>query len=158
MLQQEEKMELAQLESDNLIETKYQRVGHINEGRLCDALVNYCVKRLPGDALPSRWKYTSVDKFVATFGNEAKWAVTKSYHCYMFKGQYVFRIWTNAGQKFACIDLPEHIAASLKMFCTIEPIHIGSLHKCRPMTHRFKAKTTQDMDLLIDLVKQLYGV
>lgn len=145
-------------QDDNLIETKYQRVGHINEGRLCDTLASYCAAKLPGTVLPKRWKYDSSDKFVSTFGKEPHWAITRSYHCYLVEGHHVFRVWTDAGKKAACVDVPSHLAAAISLTHDVVLIPPGSLFKCRPLTHRLKVKTVEDMQAVVSMVKSIYGV
>ena len=154
----EEKKVLDQLDDDNLIENKYQRVGHIDEGRICDSLVAYCKEKLTGQALPARWKYGTQEKFKATYGTGSYWSLTKSYHNYIHNGQYIFRIWTNAGKKYALVDLPTAVAVVVGLSLDVEDIPVGSKLKCRPMTHRLKVSHTSDIDIILDAVKSIYGV
>lgn len=137
---------------------KYGRFGHIELNRWCDELAVYSKKEFPGDTLPTRWKYKSPEDFVERFGSGAKWAVTGSYHCLFYNGQYIMRIWTNTNADYAWIDLPAHIASALELYGEIDRIPPGSLHKCRPMTSRTKAKWFDRVDLIIEIVREIYGL
>jgi len=137
---------------------KYGRFGHIDEGRWCDELAIYAKEEFPGDVLPKRWKYKGPEKFIEEFGDGAKWSVTRSYHCLILDGQYILRIWTNADTKYAWIDLPAHLAAALQLYAEMEAIPPGSLHKCRPLTSRTRAAWFDRVDLIFEIVREIYGL
>lgn len=147
-----------ELQSDNLVETKYQRVGHVDYGRVCDHLVSHCTSLLQGGTLPKRWKYKDPATFLEQFGTGTHWAKTKSYHAYYIEGNCIFRIWTNSGQRYAWVDVLELLGIPLAVSIDVENIPQGSMFKCKPMVYRFKATTVEEIDFLVSLVKEIYGV
>lgn len=137
---------------------KYGRFGHINQERWCDELATYARKEFPGDVLPKRWKYKGPEDFIEKFGSGAKWAVTGSYHCLFLNGQYIMRIWTNTNAKYAWIDVPTHIASAMQLYGGMDGIPPGSQKKCRPMTIRTKATWFDRVDLILEIVREIYGL
>lgn len=137
---------------------KYGRFGHIELNRWCDELAVYAKQEFPGDTLPKRWRYKDPGDFMEKFGKGAKWAVTQNYHCLFYNGQYIMRIWTNSNAKYAWIDLPTHLAAALQLYGGLDAIPEGSLKKCRPMTARTKATWFDRVDLIFEIVREIYGL
>lgn len=143
---------------DNVIEHfKYRRFGHIDEGKVSDDLALYCFSLLAGGLLPPRWRYAGATKFVEKFGSGGQWSRTASYHGFFFDGDYIFRIWTDAGKDYAYIDISSHLfPLLLQGGYSIESIPPGSHKKCKPMVYRIKMKSRDDIDSLLVAVRTLY--
>ena len=135
---------------------RYDRLGHINEGRLCDELSMRAFDHFPGAILPKRWKWDS--DFVDTYGDGFFWAITKSYHALFINGNYVFRIWTNADTPYAWVDLVGPLVVPLDMCVDVFDIPEGSRHKCRPMISRGKFIEKEQIDRLAQVVRSMYGL
>ena len=153
---QHAEQKVSALPDDELIETRYKRLGHINEGKVSDKLSIYASSKLKGDVLPKRWAYINKDRFIKNFGAGGKWSKTASYHCFLYDGEYVFRIWTDSGKEEAQIDISPKLYSVMLQIQSTRPIPPGSLRKCKPMTHRITIKSESDMDVLISSVKKLY--
>ncbi len=139
--------------------TPYARLGHIDEDRLCDRLAKRAFKALSGDVLPKRWKYTDADNFVEQFGFEPRWSVTKSYHCYMVKGNHAFRVWTNTDAKHTWVDISVVYTAPLQNSgVDVCQVPDGSLKKCSPLIHRAKMTSIHDITLIIAQTRAMYGL
>jgi hypothetical protein len=144
------------LPDDELLETKYKRLGHIDYGKVSDTLAVYAAVALPGEKLPKRWMYGTKDQFIGKFNSGPKWAKTGSYHGFFCEGDYVFRIWTDSGKEVANVDISQDLVQLLSIGLTIENIPNGSLTKCTPMTSRVKLTTTKEIDMIVAAVKALY--
>lgn len=161
-MKRQEEAKVSVLPDDNLIENKYQRVGHIDYGRLSDKITSDFRSTFPGTILPRRWAYKDPVKFVEQFGSGTKWAVTFNYHCLIHNGEYVLRIWTNAGKRLVSIDVAQSLVPLLSSYNPI-PIASGSLHKCRPMTHRIRIRSLDEVEGIVSAItkvtnKEVYGL
>lgn len=138
---------------------RYARIGHINEGRLCDKIALRTFESLPGEVLPKRWKYSDPDTFIEKFGSEPKWSVTKSYHCYMVKGHHAFRVWTNTNADFTWVDISVVYTTPLQNSgVDVYEIPEGNLKKCSPFIHKAKMTSVHDVTLLIAQTRAMYGL
>jgi len=136
----------------------YDRLGHIDEDRLSDKLAARARLSLPGETMPKRWIYKTPEDFCERFGDEPRWALTKSYHCYLVRGQYMFRIWTNADTPYAWVDLASVLITPLSPYLDYENIPEGSRYKCRPLCYRARLTSEGDVDILVKLIRSLYGL
>lgn len=138
---------------------KYDRLGHINHGRLCDDIATRAFDALPGQILPKRWKYKDDEAFVEQFGADPCWSVTKSYHCYIIKGHHAFRIWTNSEAKHTWVDISVVYTTPLMNWgVDVYEIPEGSRKKCAPLIHRAKMTSTHDIDALIAQTRAMWGL
>lgn len=142
----------------DLSEYKYQRFGHINQGRLCDRLVEAAAFLQKGDLMPPRWRMGPPAKVISEHGAGSKWSKTQSYHLFLHEGMPLFRIWTNTNADYAWVDVNDSIANRLSMYVQIEDIPSGNLRKCKPHTKRFKATDTDAIILLITVARDIYGL
>ena len=138
---------------------RYERLGHINEDRLCDKIALRAFKDLPGDILPRRWKYSDSDSFLEKFGFGPKWSVTKSYHCYMAKGHHAFRVWTNTNADFTWVDISMVYTTPLQHAgVDVYEIPDGSMKKSFPLIAKAKMTSVHDIDLIIAQTRAMYGL
>lgn len=151
-----EEQQVSALPDDELLETKYKRLGHIDNGKMSDTLAIYCFDQLKGDVLGKRWKYKSSADFINAYGDKGVWSVTGSYHGFFYEGTHLFRIWTDAGKDSAHVDISSHLFPILLPVFTIDSIPFGSHTKCKPMVYRIEMNSTKDIDLLIQGVRTLY--
>jgi hypothetical protein len=137
----------------------YDRLGHINEGKLCDKIALQAFNALPGEVLPKRWKYSDSDTFLEKFGFEPMWSVTRSYHCYMVKGHHAFRIWTNTDAKHTWVDISMVYTTPLQNSgVDVYQIPEGSRKKCSPLICRARMTSIHDIDLVIAQTRAMYGL
>lgn len=146
-------------EEVDLGELKYIRVGHIDQGRLCDRLAKLASRMLDGESMPSRWKMVSPEEFVEEFGPGSFWSKTQSYHLFIHDGVPVFRLWTNTKASFVWVDINDKVADTfVRMNMSVENISAGNLRKCRPLTKRFAATKDDHIAFLVGIVRYLYGL
>ena len=159
MTQSEEMQDLAAQEC--LDDLKYLRVGYTNRDFIPDRILSTIVSQIPGDGkLPARWGHRGVDKFLSTYGHLGAilWAAASSSHLLLVNGHHVIRVWTDSCRK-CYIDINDTIASHLaRTALVIESIPEGNVRKCRPFTKRIVITQQFQAQLLVDAVRNAYGL
>lgn len=135
---------------DDLSEIKYARVGHTDQGRNCDRLVNAAVDLL-GDipTLPPRWSWKSRESFLQTYKHRLIWSKTQSYHLLMVDGIHALRIWTDSPDS-CLVDVGSHLVDAVRAAgFEIETTPKSSQRKTKPMTYRTRVFKDTEVQLLL---------
>lgn len=129
---------------DDLKEIKYARVGHENQGRKCDEIVQYVTSTVgakDSQTLPPRWSWKNRDHFLNTYGHGVMWAKTQSYHLLMLDGMHAVRIWTDSPDS-CLVDISPNLVEPLRrQGFEIESIPKSSQKKTKPMVFRTRVFT-----------------
>lgn len=135
---------------------KYFRPGYTSEGeeKVSHNLADYAFSFFPdAEKMPKHWHYRSPEYFGKKHGHLGRevWSLTKSYHLLIFAGQRVFRIWHDTC--VARIDLSPGLAAYMS----------GKGYETQymsrfPFEHRMLAENPEDIKVLMDGLKEIYGL
>ncbi len=139
----------------------FLRVGWADYGRPVDHIVKKAVELIPGDGvLPMRWAWRNPDHFASKYGHlgHTLWSKTASYHLLMLGSSHACRIWTDTPA--TCLtDVPDHVAARLEQAgMVVFDIPEKARGKTRPLTKRVRVSNIKELTLVLDVIKQVFGV
>ncbi len=160
MTQTEETAGLAAQDHSELSpeDLKYLRVGHISTGRFCDKVVAWFVSEIPPQAvLPPRWAWRSREAFTKSYGNQAIWARTASYHLLMFDGLHVLRVWTDS-PKSCIVDVNAAVATLVGRGLPVREVPPSCLRKTKPLQRRVTVRTMEEVAFLRRALTNIYKV
>lgn len=135
---------------------KYFRPGYISEGdeKNSHTFADFAFSFFPdAEKMPKYWHYRSYEHFQKKHGHlgEVVWCRTKSYHMLIVKGQRIFRIWTDTS--IARVDLCSTLSAHMQN----KGYDVGYISR-DPFNHRMLAEKREDIQTLMGVIKEVYGL
>lgn len=142
-------------------EYKYKKTSYVDRGRKCDQLLALFISQFSAGTLPTHWANRDQEAFLARYENlgDFVWASSVSCHLLLYRGSYVFRVWTDVA-KHCYVDVSDLLAGRIVREPTllITAIPSGAARKCRPFTQRVRVYNEQQVALLCSYVKEVYGL
>lgn len=137
----------------------YTRFGRIKTEGHSSAVVDMLEKCFPPDlVLPMRWSYRSHAEFMWKYGRPYRaWAHSTSSSLLLLHGQHILRVWTDA--RFTVVmDLNDTIAAAMAAYIPVNDLPATLLRKTKPLTKRVKLQSMDQVTLLVQQIRSVYGV
>jgi hypothetical protein len=135
---------------------RYRRRGYVDYGRTSDRILAEFILAFPSsNYLPDGWRHTGPESFVLRYGHMGVllWAASASSHTLFYCGTPIIRIWTDA--KKSCYVEAKSLVLTDFVIDIIPP---KNTRKSAPFAHRVRLGNPHDATLILQRLKQVYGI